>query len=396
MIGDIAQNYPNGFNPGQIDIINVIVDNKPAAWEVEGRDKTLLRVRLDEPLKKGKSVEIKMDFQEKLPTARTDFGYYKRVACFENWYPVLCVYDDAGWHKEPSVKIGECNFSEISDYVVEINLPEQEMIASTGKFIKEKRLDGGRKLVVLEADKVRDFTWVSSARFESVEKKHKGVIIKSYFINEDREKGIAALDFAVRALDFFNETFGEYPYDRLNIVETYLYGGAMEYPLLTSIGEQFYKYSDIKPLEGAVAHEIAHQWWYVVVGNNEYKEPWLDEALASYSEAMYFEKYYGEQMFRRKISSRAGLARFARSIGDSMDEFKNSSEYNIVVYMKGAYALDELRTKVGEDVFVKAIKKYYDDYKFKNATTSDFLNVINDICGEDAVEFFKRRLWEEQ
>lgn len=392
MIGDIYDNYPKGFNPGQIDIINIRIDKTDVKYAVEGQDKTLLCVKLNKPLKIGEKTEIKMDFQEKLPIARTDFGSFNGISIFENWYPILCVYDSEGWHKEPSCRMGESNFSEVSDYEVEIELPENEIVASTGEIVKEKKIGNGRKLVELEADNVRDFTWVSSSKFKMVEKKHSGVMIRSYFLNDDKVRGIDALNFATRALDFYNETFGKYPYDRFSIVETYLYGGAMEYPLLTTIGEQYYKHPDEKSLESAVVHELAHQWWYVVVGNNEYKEPWLDEALATYTEAMYFEKFYGADAAKQRINPKVGLARFERVPGDNMGKFRNNSEYNLVVYLKGAYILDELRRKIGDTNFLNVMKSYYNNNTFKNASVADFLKELEKICGSEAVEFVKLRL----
>jgi len=389
MIGDIRDNYPNGFNPGQIDIVNVWVGDKPVKWSVEGSDKTLLMIQFEKPLMAGEKAEVRIDFQEKLPLACTDFGSYDGIACFENWYPVLCVYDEDGWHKEPTCRMGEANFSEIADYIVDIDLPQNEVVAFSGKFIKEKKTAIGRKSVTLKADDVRDFTWISSSRFKKVEKKQGKITIKSYFLDEDKVRGVETLDFAARAFEFFNEKFGEYPYDSFSIVETYLYGGAMEYPMMTAVGRQYYKYPDGKSLEGAVAHEIAHQWWYVVVGNNEFSEPWLDESMATYSEAMYFDKYYGSDMMKQIINQRVGMTKFERSTNDSMDKFKTGSEYSLVVYSKGAYILDQFKKRVGDENFTKVLRKYYNDYKFKNACTDDFLGVVYEICGSAAAEFIK-------
>ncbi|KPU42988.1 aminopeptidase N [Oxobacter pfennigii] len=392
MIGDIRDNYPSGFNPGKIDIINVWVNGVSSKWAVEGQDKTILKVELNKPIKPQSTMEIRIDFGEKLPLSRTDFGAYNGIASFENWYPVLCVYDNEGWHTEPSCKMGEANFSEVSDYYVDIDLPENELVASTGDIKKEKALDNNRKIISIEAKNVRDFTWVSSSKFQMAELEHNGIEIRSFFLNEDRERGIKVLDYASKAMDFFSESFGEYPYKSFDIVETPLYGGAMEYPLLTAVGEQYYKYLEEKNLEAAVAHEIAHQWWYVIVGNNEYVDPWLDEALATYSEAMYFEKYYGEAAFKEKINTRVGMARFNRVPMDSMDKFKTGSEYNIVVYIQGAYILDEFRNKVGNEMFLEILKSYFETYKFKNANTDDFITIATDICGNEAATFLKNRL----
>jgi aminopeptidase N len=388
----VKENYPYGFNPGQIDIVGVWVDGKTVDWNMEGKEETLLSVKLGKPLKQGGSANIKIDFQEKIPHSKTDFGSYSGVSCFENWYPVLCVYDSEGWHKEPGSKIGESNFSEVSDYTVNINLPVDEVVASSGKCIKESKTGNNRKDVILKESNVRDFTWVSSNKFKKVEKKINGITVISYFLDRDKQKGIAAMNFASRAIEFYSETAGKYPYDRLSVVETGLYGGAMEYPLLISIGEQYYKYKDARILEGAVAHETAHQWWYVIVGNNEYREPWLDESFAEYSEAMYFEKYYGRDSIKQKINYRVGVTNFDRVPADSMDKFSSGSEYSLVVYMKGAYILDQLRNKVGDENFYKVLKEYYEEHKFKNASSQDFFDIVQGVCGSEAKEFIKLRL----
>lgn len=383
MIGDFGENYPEGFNPGQLDIVGVWINGSPVKWIVEGDADTILCIKPLDKVKKNQKVTIKIDYQERLPQARTDFGSYNGIACFENWYPVLCVYDNDGWHKEPYSKLGEANFSEVADYIVQINLPKDEVVASTGKCVRESSSGTGRKLVTLKAGNVRDFAWISSRYFKTVEKKYAGVTIKSFFINDHREMGVSVLDMCCRALDFYNKAFGAYPYDTFNIVETNLYGGAMEYPEVSSIGWQYYTYKNQNMLESVVAHELAHQWWYVAVGNNEYREPWLDESMAEYSECMYLKK---------NLNDIAAVYNSPRLIKDSVDKFSNIAEYNFVVYIKGARMLDEFRQKVGDEKFLDIMRKYYSSYKFKNADTDGFLNVVDDVCGDEAVKFIKLRL----
>lgn len=392
IMGGFEGNYPEGFNPGQIDIVGVWVNGSPVKWSVGGEAYTLLCIKPVDKVKKNQKVSIKIDYQERLPQARTDFGSYSGIACFENWYPVLCVYDDEGWHKESYSKIGEPNFSEVSDYEVEIDLPKDQVVASTGKCIRERSNGSGRRLITLKADNVRDFAWISSSSFKTVEKKYKGVTIKSFFMNDGRENGVSALDICCRALDFYNESFGKYPYDVFNVVETSLYGGAMEYPEMTSIGWQYYTYKEESLFESAVVHELAHQWWYVAVGNDEYREPWLDESMAVYSECMYFEKYYGKDELKKRLAQNIGTLNSSRHIGDSIDKFSSIGQYNLVVYIKGAYMLDEFREKIGDVKFFEVMKKYYSSYKFKNADTNGFLSIVNSACGDEAVKFIKLKL----
>ncbi|MDI6619141.1 MAG: M1 family metallopeptidase [Clostridiales bacterium] len=389
-MGNINSIYPEGFNPGQIDVIDAQVDNKTVKWDIESQDKTILCLNFTRPVNINQKIEIKIDFQEKLPYAYTAFGTFNGIACFENWYPVLCVYDSGGWHKEAGSAIGEPNFSEVADYEVEINVPKSEIVASSGKCIKEKDLDLGRKSLKLKADSVRDFTWFSSKSFDILQKKFNGVTIKSYFFSKDAAMGIKAIEYAKNAVKLFSDKFGKYPYDTFSVVETYLYGGAMEYPTITSVGRQYYENKDSKLLESAVAHETSHQWWYVTVGNNEYKEPWLDEAMATYSEYMYFEKYYGDDDLTQRLQT--GIKNSNKHPGDSVDKFRNIDEYNNTVYLKGAYIIDEFRKKVGDSLFIETMKGYYDKYKFKNASISDFLDIVKNVCGSETAEFIRSRL----
>lgn len=386
----IDNKYPLGFNSGQIDIKGVWIDNRLTKWHILGNDNTILMVLAEQPIKKGQKVEIKIDFQEKLPYAKTNFGCYNNIATFANWYPVLCVYDDA-WHLESSSSIGEVNFTEVSDYEVKINLPKDEEVASSGMYVYEK-YDEDRKTVILKADNVRDFIWISSRSFKVIEKEVEGVLIKSYFLDEHKEAGLAAVDFGIKALGFFSKSFGEYLYDSYSIVETGIDIGAMNYPKITALGEDYYSNEDTKVLESTIAHETSHQWWYAAVGNNEYMEPWLDESLASYSEAMYLEEYYGNEPTKSTVDGIRITVKSDRSMGDSIDKFKDTDEYNFVVHSRGVTNFHRLRQEVGNEKFKDILRDYYLNNKDKNAKKEDFLEAIYHVSGSEAMENFKYNL----
>lgn len=391
MMGGVEDNYPAGFNPGQIDIIGVWVDGERVIWSTEDTGDTILRVSIGRRLETGEKAEIRVDFQEKIPYGRTDFGSYGGIACFENWYPILCIYDSSGWHTEPVCRIGEANFSEVSDYEVRLDLPGGEQVAHTGECKGVRGRGSDRKVITIAAEDVRDFTWISSGGFRKLEAQHNGIVIKSYFLDNDKDMGALALDTCARAIDFYSERFGKYPYGAFSVVETPLYGGAMEYPMLASVGSDYYSGRGRERLESAVAHEVAHQWWYAVVGNNEYSQPWLDEALSTYAEGLYLEKYYGGYALRNRLDI-SGTSRYKNRPGSGMDKFKSTDEYNGVVYIRGANILNGLRENVGDEAFYSVLKRYYETYKFKNADIADFLDVVRDVCGEQAAEFIKLRL----
>lgn len=137
-----------------------------------------------------------------------------------------------------------------------------------------------------------------SPHFGVMSKEIDGIKVNSYYIKDKDSKGQSKcaeqiLNIAVDAVKFFSHEFGKYPYEELDIMETYLAGGAMEYPQIIQMGkyEDFMlEMEDIPFLLEAAVHEVGHQWWYVTVGNNEFKEPFLDESFTSFSTAYYFEK----------------------------------------------------------------------------------------------------------
>lgn len=105
-----------------------------------------------------------------------------------------------------------------------------------------------------------------------------------------------SLKAAIDAVNAFCDAWGEYPYDTLDVVQTPYNAGGMEYPGLVRIAEM---YADLIGAEGDeslrldVAHEVAHEWFYAVVGNDQYREAWLDESFAVYGELVY-QLYTGE------------------------------------------------------------------------------------------------------
>jgi aminopeptidase N len=132
--------------------------------------------------------------------------------------------------------------------------------------------------------------------------------VNSYFLPGDEAGGRKALDWAAKALTVYQKEFGAYPYRELDVVETGTTAGGIEYPGLVAVASRFYSDANRQAVfESATVHEVAHQWWYNVVGNDQVNHPWLDEALAQYATYRYFQDAYGEaggQGFIESLASR--------------------------------------------------------------------------------------------
>lgn len=384
---DMKLAYPDGFSPGKMKIQKISSNKKPLKYNING---TILEVVLDKPLKPKETAKVSIEFKCILPPSRGRYGYGKNTFNIANWYPLLAVYDDKGWNKYPYYKIGDPFYSDIALYSVNIRTPKNYTVAATGSLVN-KKVKGEHILWEYETDLVRDFAFVASNKFDVAYDDLYKTKVKSYFIKGD-ENGKKALEYAKKSLEVFNRLFGKYPYSDYSVVASDFYIGGMEYPNIVIIGEEFY--DDLELLEYIIVHETAHQWWYGLVGSNQVAEPWLDEALAEYSTILYYEDVYGkrvgEKMYNQAILNPYKFYEMANSPGPilrPLSQFKNWQDYSVLVYSKGAIMLKELERRMGKGQFLKALKTYYEENVYRNATTKDFINAINCVTGTDWTDF---------
>jgi aminopeptidase N len=191
--------------------------------------------------------------------------------------------------------------------------------------------------------------------------------------------------------------FGAYPYSQLSVVKSNFLQGGMEFPQIVLISDTITNQNDE---EYVIVHEIAHQWWYGVVGNDEYNHAWLDEGLAEYSTMLFYRKNddLGEnfedlingatesyKLFEKVYSSIMG------SVNGAMDrplnEFSTEPEYVQLTYTKGVLMFDAVRQSLGERKFFNALKQYYNNFSFKNATPQDLISIFAEYGGNEMESF---------
>lgn len=387
--------YPDGFSPGYIKIKKVLMDSKPLRFEVED---TILKVALTKPLKPGQQVKLALEFDEVIPPSYGRFGYGKNTYNIANWYPILAVYDENGWNKDPYYEVGDPFYSDVGLYEVKIKAPGEYTIAASGSLLGKKQ-EGSDNLWTFKTDLVRDFAWVASERFETVSDEFDGVKIASYYIRGDAAHGKKALEYAKKAVKFYSEYFGKYPYKEYAVASSDFYIGGMEYPNLVMIGQKFYNEGNL--LEYVVVHETAHQWWYGLVGNNEVKEPWLDEALTEFSTVLYYEEVYGSKTGQRVYEDfiynpyrfyEQSLSLPPGPVLRPLSEFNSWGEYDAIVYSRGAIMLRKLEELIGKEKFQEALRFYFKQNLYKNATTRDFIKAINKATGSDWTDYIYNRM----
>jgi aminopeptidase N len=354
----------------------------------------ILKAKLNKELKPGETLELDIEFTLKIPKGKDRLAYNQEQYSLTNWYPILSIYDEKTntWDETPFHPVGESNYSDCSDYLVHVSVPKNMVVASTGvKLSKENNKDIDR--ITFEAVNNRDFVLFMSKDYKVLSKDVNGIRVNSYYLKEETTAK-RMLDLASESLNYFSDTFGKYPYSEYDVVETYLQGGAMEYPTVTQMGPYSYlspeyKENNLTFFDEAVVHETAHQWWYSTVGNNEFKEPVLDETFTSYSTALFFEKLYGEYSSEAiKSVFLAAPIQGGTPIYRSTDKF-TWQDFSKVIYKLGPVVLEDLRQKVGQEKFIDIFRTYYDNYKFKNATFEGFLEVIKEKSGSEISSYVK-------
>lgn len=366
--------YPNGFNEGYIDLKNVLSNKNKLKYEITGDKNDILEVKLDKLLKAGEQVKIDLKYNVKLPNCLGRFGYGDNTVNVTNWFPIACVYDDKGWNLKSYETVGDPFYSDTSNFKVKILSPSKYKLATTGQ-ITEMKTDNERVLYTIDGKMVRDFAFILSDKFVVNKASYKNILINTYNLNEDMSE--ESIDVAKSSIEIFSNLFGDYPYDTYSVVASDFFIGGMEYPMLSMIDERLYNKENKFLLEYVIAHETAHQWWYSVIGNDEINEPWLDEALTEYSTILYFEEKYGKETGDKLMKTMEVQTRNYKTadIFKATTEYKDSSEYSLSVYTKGAVIFNEIRKEVGDDVFFNTLKEYYSTYKFKNVNGPQFVDL---------------------
>lgn len=392
----MASCFPNGISYGDVDIKSVKVDNLDANWEFDGEDEDILKINLENSLENKKKILIDIEFITIIPNCTHRFGYYNGNINLGNWYPILCVFSDGEFDKTPYYATGDPFFSEMANYNINITYPSNYLLISTGVAETIKNEDSYTSNI--KADAVRDFALNISDKTAIVSANVNNITVNYVGYKED-ENLQDYLKLCSSALEYFNKSFGKYPYSTLSVVKTpFIYGG-MEYPNIVFISDAI---DDEDEYKKVIVHEIAHQWWYGVVGNNEVTEAWLDESLTEYSTALFFENNteFGinyEELIDNAISSYTLYVDVIKSIRDnvntkmnlSVNEYQNDYEYSYMIYVKGVIMFDELKNVVGENRILDGLKKYYSDNKYKIATKQDFYNAFKIACHKDLEGYFE-------
>lgn len=361
-------------------------------------DQTVISVKLQNSIKPESVTKIKIGFIAKLPQIISRTGYIDDYFFVGQWFPKIGVLEPKGQRNVAETQ-WNCHqyhaqsefYSDFGVYKVNITVPQDYKIGATGILYQKKENEDGTITHCFVAEDVIDFAWAASPKFVEYEKvTSSGKIIKALMQPEHSDLAYRHINAAIVALNYYKNILGEYPYPNLTIIDPPFKGyksGGMEYPTLISTFSFSYTPFFVKIPELTTIHEFGHNYFMGIIASNEAEEPWLDEGFTSYFEAKIMEKNYPVFSFLGYNFEDFDIHRAAYTLyfNPQITEIDNNSwefplgSYSVMNYNKAALVLKTLENLVGEQDMNLILKKYYERWKFKHPTTTDFIDIVNEV-----------------
>ena len=430
----MRQGFPGGHTVESV----TDAEGKPLKHRISG---TMMRVDLPQPLAPGATQELAIAWHY---TVRDISVFYSRtgyerikgdeqnpIYTIAHWYPRLAAYSDRyGWHVHHYV--GEEFALEFGDFEVSLTVPADYVVAATGelqnaeavltaeqsqRFEQSKTADApvfvitpaeakanqaekgqGTKTWVFAAENVRDFAWACSRKYIwdawGVKVGERTVMAMSYYPNEAEPLWSK---YSTHAVAHTLEHYGRYlPYPYPVALSCNGAVGGMEHPMISFQSARPEPDGTYSPrqkygLISVIVHEVGHNWFPMIVNNDERRWRWMDEGFNSFvqqvAEGFWEDDYPSRNDFRRERI----LGYMAKD--DDQPIMTNTSlliEGGNNAYAKTTLALTVLREAVlGREVFDEAFREYCHRWAFKRPMPADFFRSMEDAAGVDLDWFFR-------
>ncbi|MGW8394195.1 M1 family aminopeptidase [Pseudoduganella sp. HUAS MS19] len=409
-------------------------------------NRTMMRIDLQQPLKPGEKFSFSIDWsykinEQKVLGGRSGYEYFAedKNALFEiaQWFPRMAAYYDVyGWQHKQFLGSGEFTL-EFGDYDVQITVPADHIVASTGELqnpnevlsaTQRERLAKARTsktpvLIVTQAEaeqaeksqakgsktwhfkarNVRDFAWASSRKFiwdaQGYKKDGSNLMAMSFYPKEGNplwEKYSTAA--IIHTIEQYNKYSFDYPYPTAISVNGPV--GGMEYPMISfngprpvkdrKTGEITYTKRAKYGLIGVVIHEVGHNYYPMIINSDERQWTWMDEGLNTFVQSLAQEAW--EEDYPAGRGDPRFIVDYMRSKNQVpiMTNSESLLQFGNNAYAKPAAALNVLReTVLGRELFDYAFREYARRWKFKRPTPADFFRTMEDASGTDLDWFWR-------
>lgn len=401
--------YPNDeeYAEGGLILDNVEVAGAAVTPELSVED-TVARIELPVPVASDETVDLTLSFTTTIPTApRQSYGMFSHdqdtgTYALAHWEPLLAGFDPVdGWELAPPSENGDPVFTNAALYDVTLTVPDDLTVITTGIETSSDNVGDGLTSRHFVSGPVRDFVMAIDDDLEVLTASVGGTTVRSWFSADNLEMGREVLRFGVQSMEVYSRLFGPYPYSEMDIVEVDLQRAlGVEFPEITYIDAGLYEPSvgrDPYSLEFTLVHEMAHQWWYALVGNDQYQHAFIDEGLTNFVSTVYMREIYGDEVGDNQVDRNLKLWYLTMLFGgpgdqvvdQPTDDFPSSNAYGATIYGKAALGFKAIHDEIGADAFFAGLTDYARTFCFKVATPDDLREALERASGRDLSEIWR-------
>ena len=378
------------------------------------RDRTVMSVPIGRNIGPNESVEIELEWTARIPRPFARTGWVGDYYFIAQWFPKLGVLEPDGWNTHQFHAATEF-YSDFGVYDVRLTLPRRFVVGASGRQTARTDNADGTTTHRYHGEDIHDFAWTASPSFVDLSQRFEHPTLPPVDIRlllQSERRGQADRYFAIvsATLKRYGEWFGAYPYGYITVVDPAFQSESdgMEYPTFLTGRSRWITPSSSQTPEATTAHEVGHQWWYAMVATNEFEHAWMDEGINTYATARVIE----EAKNPNRVESRyfGGFIPwsfrdlpFTRIDNDRLPGYRLNAEADapwtptfqywpatasIISYNKTALWLHTLERRIGWPMMQRILSTYFERWRFKHPTPSDFFDIVREITGQGHFWFF--------
>ena len=378
--------YPNHPVHGNrnMKVTDIVVNGVPTAGDFLDPDRTVMQVSLNGTLQPNAAAVIEMNYTINIPGG--NFYYISEP------YPIVAVFDASGWRTDVVTKGLDYAFTDSALHVVRLRAPSNIASWFVGAVKSTEELPDGKTIYTIATGPVRNFIIVQGRGWRSQEFSGASVPIRVlYSDNPAAAQEIG--EITVAAFNFYEQNFGPYPYSEFDVVSMQFASGGEEYPGIVFINNQ----RNASYRRFITAHEVGHQWFYGIAGNDTLNNAWLDESMTQLAGYLFYKKtQYGSpnaaDQYWASILTWYDRLTTVHPLNTPMNQYRDFNDFMSNIYGGGAVFLRELGDQIGDDALIAGIRSYVGAVYLGIGTPQQFYQAVQAQTSIDLAPLFCQRV----